>query len=98
MKRTAQPQGLRLTRFENVLDRWRVRELSQWEAAEVLGMGERTFRRWRDRYQGFTLKHFHEHLVKEHGFRYGDTCMHRHEAVPGNAIGGRDRGSPIRFC
>ncbi len=46
MKRTAQLQGLRLMRFENVLDRWRGRELSQWEAAEVLGMSERTFRRW----------------------------------------------------
>jgi transposase len=25
-------------------------ELSQMEAAEILGMSERTFRRWRDRY------------------------------------------------
>jgi hypothetical protein len=32
---------------------WRVerRELSQVQAAEVLGMSERTFRRWRDRYE-----------------------------------------------
>jgi transposase len=25
-------------------------------------------RLYRERYQGFTVKHFHEHLVKDHGF------------------------------
>ncbi len=52
MKWAAQLPGPRLMRFENLLERWRGRELSQWEAAEVLGMSERTFRRWRwrDRY------------------------------------------------
>ena len=95
-------------KFESVLDRWERRELSQAEAAQVLGMSERTFRRWRDRYDdegleglydrrlgkasakrvpvdeiervlrlyrsrysGFTVKHFHEHLVKDHDFRWG---------------------------
>jgi hypothetical protein len=24
-----------------------------------------------ERYAGFTAKHFHEHLVREHGFRWG---------------------------
>lgn len=28
---------------------------------------------YRERYRGFTVKHFHEHLVQEHGFRYGYT-------------------------
>jgi transposase len=37
-------------KFEEILDRTRSRELSQGEAASVLGMSERTFRRWRDRY------------------------------------------------
>jgi transposase len=37
-------------KFEEILDRARSRELSQGEAASVLGMSERTFRRWRDRY------------------------------------------------
>jgi transposase len=97
-------------KFESILDRWRRRELTQEEAAEVLGMKERTFRRWRDRYEeggleglhdrrlgkasakrvpvdqalrvkelyreryeGFTAKHFHEHLVADHGFRWGYT-------------------------
>jgi transposase len=97
-------------KFESVLDRWKRRELSQVEAAELLGIGERSFRRWheryeeagqagladrrlgkasakrvpvdeamrvkelyRERYEGFTAKHFHEHLVKDHGFRWGYT-------------------------
>lgn len=37
-------------RFEEIHGRWQQGRLSQAEAAEVLGMGERTFRRWRDRY------------------------------------------------
>ncbi|MDG4576526.1 MAG: helix-turn-helix domain-containing protein [Defluviicoccus sp.] len=36
-------------RFEALLDRHERGELSQVEAAEMLGMSERTFRRWRDR-------------------------------------------------
>jgi transposase len=80
------------------------------EAAELLGVGERTFRRWRQRYEddgeaglldrrlgkisgkrvpvdreaevealyrgrysGFTAKHFHEHLVRDHQFSWGYT-------------------------
>lgn len=97
-------------KFESVLQRWRGRGLSQAEAAEFLGLSERSFRRWRDRYEeegpdglydrrlgkasakrvpvdevervltlyreryaGFTVKHFHEHLVRDHRFRWGYT-------------------------
>lgn len=97
-------------KFESILDRVRERKLSQLQAAEVLGMSERTFRRWRDRhevegleglfdrrlgkasakrvavdeiawvleqystvYKGWTVKHFHDHLIKQHGFRRGYT-------------------------
>ena len=35
---------LRMEKFESVLDRVRARALSQVEAAEILGTGERTFR------------------------------------------------------
>ena len=93
-------------RFENLLDRHERGDLSQLEAAEMLGVSERTFRRWRDRfgedgedglldrrvgkpsprrapeselararalyeemYGGFTVKHFHEKLVKRHGYK-----------------------------
>lgn len=38
-------------RFEDVLGRTERSELSQLEAAELLGVSERTFRRWRDRYR-----------------------------------------------
>ena len=39
-------QGVRQMRFEGLLERG---ELLQEEAAEMLGISERTFRRWRDR-------------------------------------------------
>lgn len=110
MVRTEQLQGLRMLKLRDVLSRVEASELSQLEAAELLGMSERTFRRWtrrfeeegdeglvdrrlgrrsgravpdadrdeiarlyRDRYQGFTARHFHEHLVGTHGFRWGYT-------------------------
>lgn len=107
MRRTAARQGVRMLKFMDVLGRWEASELSQLEAAELLGMGERTFRRWcrryeeegeaglldrrigkvsgkrvpvdrcdevealyRTRYQGFTARHFHEHLVRDHRFAW----------------------------
>jgi transposase len=99
-------QGLRRMKFEDIYGRWQERRLSQAEAAEILGMSERTFRRWRDRYQadgleglldrrldkvsarrvpvdqvdrvlslyrerypGFTAKHFHDKLGQHHDFK-----------------------------
>jgi transposase len=110
MRRTEQRQGLRMLKLRDVLSHWDSGRLSQLEAAELLGMSERTFRRWtrrfegdgeeglmdrrlgrrsgravpdeeaeeverlyRERYAGFTAKHFHEHLVQGHGFRWGYT-------------------------
>jgi transposase len=110
MRRTEVLQGLRRMKFEDVYGRWQQRRLSQAEAAEILGMSERTFRRWRDRYQtegleglldrrlgkasarrvpvdqvdavltlyrerygGFTAKHFHDKLRQHHGFALGYT-------------------------
>jgi transposase len=35
--------------FEGLLERHQRGELSQGEAAEMLGISKRTFRRWRDR-------------------------------------------------
>ena len=40
-------QGLRQMKFEEILERAKRRRLSQAEAASILGMSERTFRRWR---------------------------------------------------
>ena len=105
MRWTEVLQGLRRMRFEDIYGRWQERRLSQAEAAEILGMSERTFRRWRDRYdadgiegladlrlgrasarrvpvdqvnrvltlyreryRGFTVRHFHDKLRQHHGF------------------------------
>jgi transposase len=115
MRRTEAHQGVRMARFLNLLHRWESAELNQDEAAELLGVDVRTFRRWtrryeeegeaglldrrlgkasgkrvptdraeeverlyRERYQGFTVKHFHEHLVKDHGFGWGYTWLKLH--------------------
>jgi transposase len=97
-----------------LLERHEEGGLSQAEAGEMLGMSERTFRRWRDRlvdegaaglddrrlgpsrrrapaaemarmvglyearYSGFTVKHFHEQLVKRHGYKLGYTVTKVH--------------------
>ena len=51
MRRTEQAQGLRLMKFEEVYGRTLRGELSQAEAGEIPGMSDRTFRRWRDRFE-----------------------------------------------
>ncbi len=51
MRRTEQLQGLRLMKFEDVYGRCYRGDLSQAEASEILGVSERTFRRWRDRWE-----------------------------------------------
>jgi transposase len=38
-------------RFSSILDRQTNGQITQAEAAEMLGIGERTFRRWRDRFE-----------------------------------------------
>ena len=48
MDRARIHEGVRRMRFEDILGR---SELSQMEAAELLGISERTFRRWRDRHR-----------------------------------------------
>ncbi|HEX7969381.1 MAG TPA: ISNCY family transposase [Stellaceae bacterium] len=102
-------------RFEGLLGRHERGELSQMEAAAMLGISERSFRRWRDRlreegpsglsdrrlgkpsarragvaeiaamldlykgsYADFTVKHFHEQLVKRHGYKLGYTVTKLH--------------------
>jgi transposase len=51
MDRARIHEGIRRMRFEDVLGRSERSELSQMEAAELLGISERTFRRWRDRHR-----------------------------------------------
>ena len=105
MGRARMLQEIRSMRFEALLDRHERGQLSQIEAAEMLGVSERTLRRWRDRYRDeratrshdrrigklsprgrrkrdpadagalrrehydFTVKHFHEQLVKRHDYK-----------------------------
>ena len=110
MRRTEALQGVRMIKFLDILGRYEAAEFGQLEAAELLGVGERTFRRWRQRfeedgeaglvdrrlgkvsakrvptdrqgqvealyrsrYAGFTAKHFHEHLARDHAFGWGYT-------------------------
>ena len=51
MRRTEALQGVRMAMFLNILNRWESAELNQEEAAELLGVSERTFRRWTRRYE-----------------------------------------------
>src|SRR5438874_11182394 len=110
MNRAAWLQDRRMKKFVDVLSRWEAGELSMMEAGELLGMSERQFRRYRDRYEeagdaglldrrlgrvsghrapremveemlwlyqeryfGWNVKHFHEHLVRDHNFCWGCT-------------------------
>jgi len=111
-------EGVRRMRFESLVGRWDRGEITQVEAAEMLGVSVRTFQRWtdrfeeagvegladrrlgrpsprrapaeelermlglyRDKYADFTVKHFHEQLVKPHGYVLGYTvtklALHR---------------------
>jgi len=51
MRRTEAHQGVRMIKFSSILSRYEAAEFSQAEAAELLGIGERTFRRWRQRFE-----------------------------------------------
>lgn len=51
MDRARIHEGIRQMRFEQIFDRWERSDLSQSEAAELLGIGERTFRRWSVRHR-----------------------------------------------
>ncbi|RWC31440.1 MAG: helix-turn-helix domain-containing protein [Mesorhizobium sp.] len=112
MGRTAWLQDRRMQKFRDVLSRWNGGDLSMMEAGELLGMSERQFRRYRDRYEeagedglrdqrlgklstrrvpaeaieemlelyrnrylGWNVKHFHEHLIRDHDFSWGYTFI-----------------------
>jgi hypothetical protein len=101
-----------MQKFVGVLRRWEGGDLSMMEAGELLGMSERQFRRYRDRYEeagdaglldrrlgkistrrvpaeaieemlelyrhrylGWNVKHFHEHLLRDHHFSWGYTYI-----------------------
>jgi transposase len=117
-------------RFETLLERQEEGALSQVEAAEMLGMSERSFRRWRDRlrdegeagladrrlgkpssrraaseeisrmlklyrerYEDFTVKHFHEQLVKRHSYKLGYTVTKVHLQRAGLVVRAKTRSA-----
>jgi hypothetical protein len=51
MNRATWLQDRRMQKFRDVLSRWERRDLSMMEAGELLGMSERQFRRYRDRFE-----------------------------------------------
>src|SRR5438105_1093711 len=51
MNRTTWLQDRRMQKFRDVLSRWEHKQLSVLEAAEILGVSERQFRRYRRRYE-----------------------------------------------
>ena len=51
MRRTELLQEVRKMRFEEAYGGWQERRLTQEEAARLLGVCERTFRRYVDRYE-----------------------------------------------
>ncbi len=51
MSQTTWLQDRRMAKFADVLSRWQIKQLSAAEAGEILGMSERTFRRFRHRYE-----------------------------------------------
>jgi hypothetical protein len=51
MNRARWLQDRRMQKFRDVLGRWEAGELSMMEAGELLGMSERQFRRYGDRYE-----------------------------------------------
>src|SRR5918992_222325 len=56
MKRTKWLQGTRKMRFEDAYGDWQSSRLTQEEAARLLGVYERTFRRYIDRYEDAGLE------------------------------------------
>jgi transposase len=122
-----------MQKFRDVLSRWERGNLSMMEAGELLGMSERQFRRYRDRYEedgleglidrrlgkpspkrvpardlglmlelyrhayrGWNVKHFHEHLVRDHNFQWGYTWVKVQLHTAGLVERARRRGAHRR--
>ena len=114
MRRTELLQEVRKMRFEEAYGGWQERRLTQEEEARLLGVCERTFRRYvdryeeegldglvdkrlgqvsgrrapvdevmrtealyRERYEGWNVKHFYSFYRREHGGERSDTWVKR---------------------
>lgn len=122
-----------MQKFGDVLRRWEGGDLSMLEAGELLGMSERQFRRYRDRYEeageaglvdrrlgkistrrvpaeaieemlelyrnrylGWNVKHFHEHLLRDHHFSWGYTFIKTQLHAAGLVSRAKRRGAHRR--
>ncbi len=56
MNRTEVLREVRMLRFAEVYGAWRGKRVTQTRAAEVLGVSDRTFRRWAARYEARGLE------------------------------------------
>src|SRR5438477_5240366 len=51
MRRAEILEGVRMLKLRDILPRWEVKQISQLEAAELMGVSEQTFRRWTRRFE-----------------------------------------------
>ena len=51
MSRTRKLQEMRMMYFEEIFSKWQARKLTQEDAARLLGVSTRTFRRYARRYE-----------------------------------------------
>ena len=51
MRRAEILEGVRMLKLRDILSRWEAKQISQLEAAELMGVSERTFRRWTRRFE-----------------------------------------------
>ena len=51
MRRAEILEGVRMLKLRDILSRWEAKQISQLEAAELMGVSERTFRRWMRRFE-----------------------------------------------
>ncbi|WP_425155055.1 ISNCY family transposase [Candidatus Palauibacter sp.] len=129
MDRTELPRAARTLRFEELYRAWLRGEMTQGWAAGVLGVSERTFRRYASRYEaggpeglrdgrvaggshrrapaaevaalealygqeyeGWSVRHFHERYVEDHGGRRSYTWVKNRLQGAGLVKRGRRRG------
>ena len=69
MRRTEMLQEIRKMRFEEVYSGWNDSRLSQEEAALILGVCDRTFRRYIDRYEHFGVEGLSDKRLTQASFR-----------------------------
>jgi len=69
MRRTEVLQEIRKMRFEEAYGDWTEGRLSQWEAARLLGVCERTFRRYIDRYEHEGMEGLSDRRLTQASFR-----------------------------